>query len=239
MLKGRAVVLAESTAEAVPVRAFPADDASLSGAAGEDKAEPATVDARTAEVLAAARAEADAVVAEARAAAAALREEARTAGQREGYATGYREGLEAARSAAAEIVEAARGEAERLRRESARTLARLACELAAHVVGVAIALDPELVEQAALALLDEARPLGVLSVAVAPADLEAARRARARWQADLGGEMEIALLPDPTLAPGCVRVETRSGTLERVWPQRLADIDRVMEEVAMGLGLDP
>ena len=179
--------------------------------------------------------DAEALLAAAREEARALREEARAEGYREGRTTGYREGLEQARGEIGTLVAEAQSEARDLREASVRSLGHLACELASHLLGVAVTLDPDLVEEATLALLEEARPLGVISISVAPSDLEPARRARVRWQGDLGGELEIAVVPDPTLPGGAVRVETRSGALERVWPERLAEMDRAMEEVAKDL----
>lgn len=184
------------------------------------------------------RREVEAVLRAAREEAQAVREAAYGDGHKEGVTAGYREGLQQAHQEMRAIVQEAQQEAQELRQASVQSLGRLACELASHLLGVALTLDPGLVERAAGAILEEARPLGVLSLAVAPADLEAARRARARWQGDLGGEVEVALIPDPTLPQGALRVETRSGAVERVWPERLAEMDRVMGEVASDLGID-
>lgn len=233
VLKARAVVLSEDVA-IEELRSPSADD----GGREPDGPLSPVSDPRADALLADAFREAETLLRQARDEAEALRVAAREDGYRDGRADGYREGLEAARREAQALVDAAREEGRELRRESARSLGQLACELASHVLGVALSLNPALVEDAARTLLEEARPLGVVSLAVAPADLESARRARARWQADLGGEVEIALVPDPTLPAGAVRVETGAGTLERIWPERLAEMDRAMEEVASNLGSD-
>jgi flagellar assembly protein FliH len=162
------------------------------------------------------------------------RQEGLRQGQRDGYAEGFRRGSDEAR----QVVEEARAEALELRRAAVDGIGRLACEIASHLIGTAMALDPDLVTEHVARILAESQPLGVLEVCVSPQDLHAAREAKLRWQSEMAGEADVAVVPDADLAPGACRVRTRGGDLEWLWPERLAEIDHAMEEVARRFGLD-
>jgi flagellar biosynthesis/type III secretory pathway protein FliH len=216
LVKARAVVLLPEAA-APPPR----------GEAGGDGA--ARVDAE--EAL-------QAALAEAAAARARAEEEGRREGLRQGERQGYVEGLRRGAEEGRAVVEEALAEARELRSGAARELSRLACEIASHLLGVAVRFDPDLVEERVLHILSESQPLGILEVAVHPHDLKAARAAKKRWLAELAGDVEVAVVPDPDLAEGACRVRTRAGDVEWDWPERLAEIDRAMEEVARRHGLD-
>lgn len=223
LLKARAVVvLPESAALPMPGRA-------------QAESAVVTVDGE----LAAALAEASAIRAKAETEG---RQEGLRLGAREGYAEGYAEGqAEGLRRAAEEggrLIEEARTEADALRREALAGVGRLACEIASHLIGSAVALDDDLVRDHVARILSECQPLGVLEVLVHPQDMKAARAAKAYWLAEMAGEVEVGVVPDPGLTPGSCRVRSRAGDIEWIWPERLGEIDRAMQEVAERLGLD-
>ncbi len=183
-------------------------------------------------------AEGTAAVAEASAIRAQAEAEGRQEGMRLGERQGYAEGLRRAAEDARRLVEEARAEAAGLRAGAVRDLSRLACEIASHLLGTAVRLDPDLVTEHVARILAESQPLGVLEVCVHPQDMKAARAAKTRWLTEMAGEVEIAVVPDADLAPGSCRVRTRGGDMEWHWPERLGEIDRAMEEVASRFGLD-
>jgi flagellar assembly protein FliH len=184
------------------------------------------------------RGQAERLLEEARHEAQRLREEAHRQGWEEGWAQGHGEGLRQAAQEAAELIRQAHQEVQELYRRAAQDLGLLACEMASRLLGVAVSLDPELVAREVEALLEETRPLGVWEVDVHPSDLALARQARDRWLARLGGEADIAVVPDPDLPPASVRVRTQGGDVEAVWPERLADMEQALEEVAARYGPD-
>jgi flagellar biosynthesis/type III secretory pathway protein FliH len=179
-----------------------------------------------------------AILAEARAVKAAAEAEGRREGQRLGEQQGFAEGLRRGSEEARRVIEEARAEAEDLRRAAIDGVGQLACEIASQLLGAAMHLDPEVVTEHVARVLAESQPLGVLEIRVHPRDLKAAREAKLRWQAELAGEVEVAIVPDPELPPGACRVQTRSGDIEWIWPERLAEIDRAMGEVSRRFGLD-
>ncbi len=162
------------------------------------------------------------------------RQEGMRLGQRDGYGEGLRRGAEEAR----QLLTQARAEAEELRRDLVRGVGRLACEVASHLMGAAVTLDPDVVREHVAQILAESQPLGILEVVVHPEDMKAARAAKNLWLAEMAGEVEIGVVPDPDLSPGSCRVRTRAGDIEWVWPERLSEMDRAMQEVAKSLGLD-
>jgi flagellar biosynthesis/type III secretory pathway protein FliH len=149
-------------------------------------------------------------------------------------ASGLRRGAEEAR----QLLAQARAEAEELRRDMVRGVGRLACEVASHLMGAAVRLDPDVVREHVAQILAESQPLGILEVVVHPEDMKAARAAKNLWLAEMAGEVEIGVVPDPDLPPGSCRVRTRAGDIEWLWPERLSEMDRAMQEVAKSLGLD-
>jgi flagellar assembly protein FliH len=216
LVKARAVVVLPE-AEGVPLA--PSEPPASAGA--EEAAEAAR-----------------ALLAEAQAARARAEEEGRREGYREGEREGYADGLRRASEEGRAVIEEAQAEAREIREGAARELGRLACEIASHLMGVAVRFDPDLVEERVIHILADSQPLGVVEVAVHPHDLRAARAAKHRWATELAGEVEVSVVPDPDLAPGACRVRTRGGDVEWDWPQRLADIDQAMQEVARRHGLD-
>ena len=162
------------------------------------------------------------------------RQEGRRTGERQGYAEGLRRGTETARAVMDEVM----AEVEAMRADSAAELGRLACEIASHLVGVAVSFEPEVVTERVAHILAESQPMGALEIAVHPADLKAARTAKVRWQAEMAGEVTLLVVPDPDLGAGECRVRTRTGDIEWRWPERLAEIDTAMQEVAHRYGLD-
>lgn len=212
LLKARAVVVLPGDA-ALPAPTQPA--------AREGEDEKAQV---TAAEVAALRAKAEAEG----------RQEGMRVGQREGYAEGLRQGVEEGRR----IVEQALAEAAELRTAAQRHVGRLAAEIASHLIGSALSLEPELVESHVGEILVEAQPLGVLEVLVHPQDMKAARAAKERWLLEMAGDVDLAVLPDAEIAPGSCRVRTRAGDIEWLWPQRLSEIDQAMQEVAERFELD-
>lgn len=212
LLKARAVVvLPETTLQAYE---------RVTASAGGGEAELAAAMAAAAEIRAKAEEEG--------------RQEGRRAGERQGYAEGLRRGSEAAQAVMVEAMAEAGG----LRADAAADLGRLACEIASHLLGVAVAFEPDVVAERVARILEESQPLGVVEIAVHPLDLQAVRQAKLRWQSQTAGEVALGVVPDPDLGPGECRVRTRSGDIEWRWPERLAQMDQAMQEVARRYGLD-
>jgi flagellar assembly protein FliH len=199
------------------------------------------------EKLSNARKEAEAILARARSEVAGIQDVAREAGRQEGFQAGYEEGRQAGRAEALEaarlefaenqqsLIDTCRSMIETISRERANWLAaarqdviELAEAIARRVVHHVGQRDREVV----LANLEEAvRLVGVRSVvtiAVNPADAEAAR-VFAQSLLDLKEHWEhIQVAEEPEVSPGGCRVQWGSGSVDATLETQL---DRIAAEL--------
>jgi len=160
-------------------------------------------------LLAAARAEAD-----------AIRAEARRAGETEGRARAEAELLE--------LQLAARREAERIRVEALPGAHALAARMAQKIVGRAIDLDPGVMAEIAAQALAAARArAGLVVLRVNPEDLAMIEVQRPRLLAALTHAVELRVVADATVTRhGCV-VDSPAGRLDARLETQLAALERV------------
>jgi len=160
-------------------------------------------------LLAAARAEAD-----------AIRDEARRAGETEGRARAEAELLE--------LQLAARREAERIRVEALPGAHALAARMAQKIVGRAIDLDPGVMAEIAAQALAAARArAGLVVLRVNPEDLAMIEVQRPRLLAALTHAVELRVVADATVTRhGCV-VDSPAGRLDARLETQLAALERV------------
>ena len=160
-------------------------------------------------LLAAARAEAD-----------AIRAEARRAGETEGRARAEAELLE--------LQLAARREAERIRVEVLPGAHALAARMAQKIVGRAIDLDPGVMAEIAAQALAAARArAGLVVLRVNPEDLAMIEVQRPRLLAALTHAVELRVVADATVTRhGCV-VDSPAGRLDARLETQLAALERV------------
>lgn len=202
-----------------------------------------------------AHAQADAMIAEARRRADSLREEARTTACEQGYRDGYEKGLaegreagrrEAFEAASREFAEQQAGLVETCRRIiSAVNEDRRAWREAARqdLVDLAMAIARRVAHhdgaehrETVLRNLEEAvRIVGARSevtIAVSPADVEAAR-AFARSLLDMKEQWrDIRVLTEPEISPGGCRVHWGSGSIDATLETQL---DRITAELNGGM----
>lgn len=198
-----------------------------------------TVERGAERLLAAARLTAAALVDRARTSARAIEEEARLRGEAEakdrgyaaGYATGHDEGLAAGREEAATLVAAAKRDARAIVSDAEQWVSQLALEVAAHLLGMELTLNPEAVERVVMSTLLEARSTEV-SLAVAPADYDQATEVARQWRMSLGGETQVRIDVDPSLPRGACRVEGPNGVVERNWQRDLVALSDLFERVS-------
>jgi flagellar assembly protein FliH len=174
--------------------------------------------AQAAEILAAARGEAEASAA----ALAATRERAR----REGHAEGRAE----AAAALAGLLVAGRAEADAMLARVEPTALALAARMAEKIVGRAVALDPGVMAAIAAEALAACRTRGGgVQLRVHPDDLEAVEAARAALAAPLGGADALELVADESVGRhGCV-VDTAVGRVDARLATQLEALRRALE----------
>lgn len=174
-----------------------------------------------------ARAEAAELLARARAEAEALRAEATSAretARREGHEAGRAEGM----AEAAVTLAVARTEAARLAEAAAPTAIALATKMAEKIVGRAVALAPETMADIAAEALGACRPgAGAVRVRVHPEDL-AAVEARRDALAARAPAAALELVADETIGrSGCV-IETPQGRVDARLETQLAALERAL-----------
>ena len=171
-------------------------------------------------ILAAARAEGEALRREAVLAA----EAARAAAEAEGLAVGRAEGLAVA---AATMVRAA-AVRDRWLAEARGEALDLALEVARRLLGRALAADPAVVRGAAAEALAAARGRRRLVLRLHPA-AAAALHGEGTALAALAGVPSVALEADPSLEPGDAVVETEAGGVDGRLATRLESLRAALE----------
>ncbi len=165
-----------------------------------------------------------------------LRRQAEREGRRLGFEAGrkagYAEGLTAAQEDAQRILAQAEASAQETLVRSESEIGQLACEVAAHLIGVKLMLNPEVVERAVLEVLQGTPQKGPVTIEVAPVDLEMALKALPAFRGAAGGAAELTLAEDPSLPQGGLRVSGPQGVIERNWREGLLAISQAFEEVA-------
>jgi flagellar biosynthesis/type III secretory pathway protein FliH len=177
------------------------------------------VGARLEALVAQAEQQAAALVAAARAEADAIREQARRAGEAEGRARGEAEILEAQL--------AARRDAERIRSEALPAAQALAARMAQKIVGRAVALDARAMAEIAAQALTAARArAGLVVLRVHPEDLTMIEAQRPQLVARLAEAVELRVVADATVTRyGCI-VDSPAGRLDARLETQLAALER-------------
>jgi flagellar assembly protein FliH len=158
--------------------------------------------------------------------------EAKRHGFEAGRKAGYAEGLRAAEQDAQRIIAQSEASAKEVLSRAEAEIGQLACEVAAHLLGVQLMLNPEVVERAVLEVLQEAPQKGPVSIEVSPVDLERALKALPAFRGAVGSGAEVTLQEDPSLPQGGLRVSGPQGVVERNWHEGLVAISQAFEEVA-------
>ena len=165
-----------------------------------------------------------------------LRRAAEREAKRQGFAagrkTGYAEGLKAAEQDAQRILAQAEVSAQEMLSRAQSEIGQLALEVAAHLIGVQLMLNPEVVERAVLEVLQEFPQQGPVSIEVAPVDLERALRALPAFRGAAGSGADVTVSEDPSLPQGGLRVSGPQGVVERNWREGLVAISQAFEEVS-------
>ena len=153
------------------------------------------------------------------AALAAVRQAAWDAG-RQSALDEVQQALEAERAALRAAVEAVR-HAVTDTRPLAAPVKRLSLHLAEQLVGGELATSAEAIHRLVDGCLAEIDPREAVALRLHPEDV-------APFQAQLGGEPEVTIMPDATLARGSVRVELTEGWVEDLIEDRLDTLSRAL-----------
>lgn len=167
--------------------------------------------------------------------AADIRQAAFERGHTEGFAVGFdegrAEGAAAGRAEAASLVADARRRAQELVAERETWVAQLALEVAAHLLGMELTLNPEAVERVVMTTLMEAEA-GEVALAVSPDDFDQASTAARAWRQAVGGDADVRVDVDPSLPRGACRVTGPTGVAERNWSRDLVTLSELFERVS-------
>jgi len=163
----------------------------------------------------------------------AAERQGREQGLQAGRQAGYAEGIKQAERDSERILQAAERAARELLAHSEEQIGQLACEVAAHLLGVQLRLNPEVVERAVLAVLQDVPPHSSVAIEVSSADYERAVEALPAFRNALGGEgAKVRVAEDEALPQGGLRVSGPGGVVERNWQEGLVAISQAFEEVA-------
>lgn len=148
-------------------------------------------------------------------------EEARKAG----FAAGREEGL----AEVAALLQGARARAERELASSKETAIALARRMAERIVGRAIELAPDLMNQIVTEALASSRARsGKIVLRVHPGDLAGIEAARPQWAAAVATAVDVSLVPDPTVEHGGCVVDTPAGRVDARLQTQLDALERAL-----------
>lgn len=181
-----------------------------------------------ADLLAAARAEADALLASARAEADGLRSAA--------LAEGYEQGAASARAEVTQVLEALEGmgraldaQRELMAEEAVDQATRLATEIAAKLIRAELSLAPERVVDVVRAAIRRSSDRSRLLVHVHPDDLALCREAAPQIMRSMGGIGELEIIDEPRMDRGSCLVQTPAGDVDASFSSQL---HRVLEALS-------
>lgn len=195
------------------------------------------------QMLARAEVEAQAAIAAAQVEA----QEIRRAAQQAGYDEGFRQGQEEAAIAFAEWKQKEQAALTQLaeqieagRSERLHALQPIVEELAMAAVKKLLyrelALAPADIGAMVEDLLVYVSQGTSVQVRVHPDDYAAARQAHPRWKLENYGEWEIAVVPDPTLAPGDCELRGTAGRVDGTLKTRLEELHQALRDCMRGQG---
>lgn len=187
------------------------------------------------EILAAAARERDSLLRQAEMDLLVTREQA----HKEGYETGYLEGLRcgkreagmALRQAEEQLQEAKRTRSEMLDRVEPQVV-QLAVSIAQQLIGQQLTLTPETVVSFVRQALKQVNEYGEILVRVHPDDLQICRTYHSELLAGLREHTSLDFISDMVLEKGTCRVETSGTLVECALGERLAELRKVMAGVA-------
>jgi len=191
---------------------------------------------RAAEMLDAARKQAESVIEEAREAGRqAGREEGLKTGSEEGRQAGHQEGVAAAREATATLAETLGGIVAELSarraalvKEAERDLLGLAVGIASRIVRRELAVDGGAVARAVAEAAGLAAERTALTVRVNPADLDALRAAQPELTAKFAELEDAALVGDDAIERGGCRLVTADGEVDMQVATQIERIERLL-----------
>jgi flagellar assembly protein FliH len=153
--------------------------------------------------------------------------EARTAGLREGEATGRNKALAEMQPViermTGSIAEVARL-GDKLRREAEADMLKLSLAIARRVLRRELVMDPEALHGVVLAALEKLQVQEICRVRVHPSHAASIGATLAK----LHPELKIQVVPDPTREPGALVFETERGDLD-------ASVDTQLQAIERGL----
>ena len=193
----------------------------------EVRHEPRHLGAGPLAVMAAARAEADALLA----AAEAQRASAHAVGYAHGLAEARAEArgeVEAALMAVAELVDAVDRRRAEMEDEAARAAAALALEVAAKVVRAEVAARPERIIDVIRAAMRRAFDRDRLVVRVNPSDLAICRESAPELLTRTGGIGTLDFFDDQRIPPGSCVLETSSGDIDATFESQFSRIQEAL-----------
>lgn len=170
---------------------------------------------------------------------AARAEEAR----REGFETGYREGIRKAEEEvrreweerlmeAKALIEQAYQARENIIAEGERFLVELSCAIAGKIVGKKLEDAPELAVHMIRDALARRKERGVITVCVSPDQFAFVHAARDELALVLDSQAELHILPDPAVAGGGCIVRSAFGSIDARVDTQLAAIREALLQVA-------
>lgn len=192
-----------------------------------------------------AEAEARSIVDQARTTAQQMLEQARAArdgeveaAQRQGYAAGHAEGLDAADRECAALVATAEQIAARVATEREHLLAQaegeivdLAIAIARRLVNAAIEVEPDLVVDVCRGAMRKAFQRETLVVLAHPDDLQMLRRAGPAMASELGGIHQLDFVEERRLQCGSVVVRTPAGEIDATFEGKATKIEEGLREL--------
>jgi type III secretion protein L len=152
---------------------------------------------------------------------------------------GFVEGREAGLAEVSALLLAARIRAEREVASKKDTAIALARRMAEKIVGRAIDLSPELMNQIVADALQACRARsGKLVLRVHPEDLASIEAGRPQWAARVESAVEVRLQPDATVEHGGCVVDTPSGRVDARLQTQLEALERALR-AATAAGKEP
>jgi flagellar biosynthesis/type III secretory pathway protein FliH len=145
---------------------------------------------------------------------------------------GFAEGRDAGLAEVAALLLAARAQGDRDLATAKDTALVLARRMAEKIVGRAIDLSPELMNQIVAQALASCRARsGKIVLRVHPEDLASIEAGRPQWAAAVAATIDVRVLPDATVEHGGCVVDTPSGRVDARLQTQLDALERALRAV--------
>ena len=167
-----------------------------------------------------------------------LQEEAKSNGFEEGFKTGFKKAEKEAEEKYRELIQNAKNLLEesyilkeQIIQDSENEIIELSITIAKKIINRELELDPDIVQNITREILKNIKESEKISIFVNPRYFSYLQIAREELSAELNGQVELSIFPDPSIENGGCIIKTSSGTLDAKIDTQLEEIKNTLLEI--------